>query len=162
MKSNGELKDTKCSAEWTCDKHDPARHRPPDHLTLARVGLFRPLLENALPQPTLDLPHVAAAVNGLRIAGQLDYLARGLLTAALYHFVRGDSASAHTALDQAQEIAERGPMPLSPQPTSTSTRAPPFFRDSGELAKAAKLIRDLGYGRRMDELADAEAALGTE
>jgi len=33
-----------------------------------------------------------------------------------------------------------------------------LFRDRGELAKAAKLIRDLGYGRRTDELADAEAA----
>ena len=30
-----------------------------------------------------------------------------------------------------------------------------------ELAQAAQLIRDLGYGRRYEELADAEAALGT-
>ena len=35
-------------------------------------------------------------------------------------------------------------------------------RDRDHLAKAAKLIRELGYGRRYDELADAEAALGTE
>jgi hypothetical protein len=33
-----------------------------------------------------------------------------------------------------------------------------MFRDKGELAKAAKLIRDLGDGRRTDELADAEEA----
>jgi hypothetical protein len=31
-------------------------------------------------------------------------------------------------------------------------------RDRAELTKAAKLIRDLGYGRRYDELADAEEA----
>ena len=37
-----------------------------------------------------------------------------------------------------------------------------MFRDRDELAKAAKLIRELGYGRRYEELADAEAALGTE
>jgi hypothetical protein len=30
-----------------------------------------------------------------------------------------------------------------------------------ELAQAATLIRTLGYGRRYEELADAEAALGT-
>ncbi len=41
-----------------------------DHLTLARVGLIRAILTNPLPQPTLDLPHVAAAVNGLRAAGR--------------------------------------------------------------------------------------------
>ena len=34
-----------------------------------------------------------------------------------------------------------------------------FVRDKAELAKAGKLIRELGYGRRYDELADAEAAL---
>ena len=37
-----------------------------------------------------------------------------------------------------------------------------LFRDKAELAKAARLIRDLGYGRRYDELADAEAALQRE
>ncbi len=34
-----------------------------------------------------------------------------------------------------------------------------LFLDRAELAVAASLIRDLGYGRRFDELADAEAAL---
>jgi hypothetical protein len=33
-----------------------------------------------------------------------------------------------------------------------------LFRDRDELAKAGQLIRDLGYGRRYDELADAEEA----
>jgi hypothetical protein len=35
-----------------------------------------------------------------------------------------------------------------------------LFRDKAELAQAAHLIRELGYGRLADELADAEAALG--
>ena len=34
-----------------------------------------------------------------------------------------------------------------------------MFHDRDELAKAAKRIRDLGYGRRYDELLDAEQAL---
>ena len=123
-----------------------------DHLTLARVGLVRAIL----PQPTLDLPHVAAAVNGLRNAVDMTYLPKGLLTAALYHFVRGDAAAARTALDQAQEIAERGPMPL--YLADIHLHRARLFRDRAELAKARDLIEKHGYGRRDEELADAEAA----
>lgn len=130
-----------------------------DHLTLARVGLIRAILTNPLPQPTLDLPHVATAVNGLRAAGHVQYLSDGLLTASLYHFVRGEHALALKHLAEAQQIAERGPMPLFLADTRL-TRAR-LFRDRDELAKAAKLIRTHGYGRRYQELADAEAALAT-
>ena len=130
------------------------------HLMLARVGLTQAMLKHPLPQRALDLPHIAAAVNGLRNAGQMDELPRGLLTAALYHFVRGDAATARTALAEAQEIAERGPMPL--YLADVHLHRARLFRDRDELTQAAGLIRDLGYGRRYDELADAEAALGTE
>ncbi len=126
-----------------------------DHLTLARVGLIRAMLTGPLPQLALDLPHVVAAVNGLRNAGQMDELPKGLLTAALYHFVRGDTASSRAQLDQVQDIAERGPMPL--YLADVHLHRARLFRDKAELAKAAKLIRELGYGRRYDELADAEA-----
>ncbi|MFN0055004.1 MAG: hypothetical protein ACKV0T_22765, partial [Planctomycetales bacterium] len=128
-----------------------------DHLTLARVGLLRTILAHPLPQPTLDLPHVAAAVNGLRDAGTQHELPKGLLTAALYHFVRGDTASARTALDQAQQIAERGPMPL--HLADVHLHRARLFRDKAELAKARELIEKHGYGRRLEELADAEAVL---
>ena len=127
-----------------------------DHLTLARVELIRVILSDPPPQPTLDLPHVAAAVNGLRDAGTMNRLPNGLLTAALYHFVRGDAASARTALDQAQEIAERGPMPL--YLADIHLHRARFFRDQAELAKARDLIEKHGYGRRKEELEDAEAA----
>ena len=130
------------------------------HLTLARVRLIRALLTHPLPQPAPDLTHVADAVNGLRKAGQLDFVPKGLLTAALYHFVRGDAASARAALAEAQAIAERGPMPL--HLADVHLHRARLFRDKAELAKAARLIRALGYGRRYDELADAEAALETE
>lgn len=142
--------------KWMVDNRMPLLDIALDHLTLARVGLLRALLAHPLPQPTLDLPHVAAAVNGLRNAGQLDELPKGLLTAALYHFVRGDAAAARAALAEAQQIAERGPMPL--YLADVHLHRARLFRDKAELAKAAKLIRDLGYGRRDDELADAEAA----
>lgn len=131
-----------------------------DHLTLARVGLIRAILIHPLPHASLDLPDVKAAVNGLRNAGTMDHLPKALLTAALYHFVRGDDPAARAHLDEAQQIAERGPMPL--YLADVNLHRARMFRDREELAKAAKLIRELGYGRRYDELADAEAALGTE
>ncbi len=129
-----------------------------DHLTLAHIGLIRAILANPLPQPTLDLPHVAATVSGLRAAGSMNHLPRSLLTASLYHFVRGEHALTLKHLAEAQQIAERGPMPLFLADIHL-TRAR-LFRDRDELAKAAKLIRTHGYGRRYDELADAEAAIG--
>lgn len=58
------------------------------HLTLARVGLIRAILLNPFPQPTFTLPSVADALNGLRAAGHVQELPRGLLTAALDPFVR--------------------------------------------------------------------------
>ncbi len=131
-----------------------------DQLTLARVRLIRAILANPLPQPTLDLPHVAAAVNGLRAAAQIHELPRGLLTAALYHFVCGEHDLALKHLAEAQEIAERGPMPLFL--ADIHLHRARMFRDRDELSKAAHLIRSLGYGRHYDELADAEAALGKE
>lgn len=127
-----------------------------DHLIIARVGLIRAILEHPLPQPTLDLPHVEEAVHGLRAAGQVDKLPRGLLTAALYHHVRGEPALAEKHLAEAQQLAERGPMPLFL--ADVHLHRARMFRDKDELVKAAKLIRELGYGRRFEELADAEAA----
>ncbi len=129
-----------------------------DQLTLSRVGLVRAILTRELPQPTLDLPHIAAAVNGLRNAGTTHHLPKGLLTAALYQFVRDEAASAREALDQAQEIAERGPMPL--YLADIHLHRARLFRDRAELAKARELIEKHGYGRRTEELEDAEAAAG--
>ena len=68
MKSNGERT---TMLAWAKPEVDGFLDIALDHLTLARVGLFRAILTHPLPQPTLDLPHVAAAVNGLRNAGQL-------------------------------------------------------------------------------------------
>jgi tetratricopeptide (TPR) repeat protein len=127
-----------------------------DHLTLARAGLIRAILSHPLPQKALDLPHMAAALNGLRDSGDVDVLPNALLTAALYHFVRGDASSAHKELDQAQEIAERGPMPL--YLADIHLHRARLFRDQAELAKARDLIEKHGYGRRKEELEDAEAA----
>lgn len=135
---------------------DPLLDIALDHLTLARVELTRVILSCPLPQPTLDLSHVAAALNGLRNAGTTHHIPKGLLTAALYHFVRGGAASARSALDEAQQIAERGPMPL--YLADIHLLRARLFRDKSELAKARALIETHGYWRRKEELEDAEAA----
>ena len=59
-------------------------------------------------------------------------------------------------LTVAQQIAERGPMPIFL--ADIHLHRARMFHDKAALAQAAQLIRDLGYGRRTEELTDAEAA----
>jgi tetratricopeptide (TPR) repeat protein len=160
---------------WMIDRKSNLLSIALDHLTLARVNLIRAILSSPLPQATLELQNVAAAVNDFRAAGSMNHLPRGLLTAALYHFVRGEHALAEKHLAEAQQIAQRGPMPLFQADVHLArarfrgrlkSEEMSFKREvvnwnvdpQSELANAAKLIRDIGYGRRYDELADAEAA----
>jgi hypothetical protein len=77
------------------------------------------------------------------------------------------------ALAESQQIAERGPMPLfladvhlhrarlvgSVKDEGRRKNNYPGIDPKAELAKARTLIENHGYGRRREELADAEAAL---
>jgi hypothetical protein len=115
-------------------------------------------------------------VAGLRRSGDQDLLPRGLLTRAWLRFLIGErtgTGSAQEDLDEAWEIAERGPMRLhmadihlyrarlfhgmKPYPWGTdaegSARGP-----KDDLAAARKLIEQCGYWRRKEELEDAEEA----
>lgn len=129
-----------------------------DHLTLARVALYRSRLEQK-PLPDLNDPesHIARAVTGLRKAGQQHHLQRGLLTLAWYRRDHGDEAGARAALDEAQAIALRGPMPL--HLADIHLYRARLFADRAELDKARTLIEKHGYNRRLPELHDAVAAL---
>jgi hypothetical protein len=98
-------------------------------------------LANPLLQPTLDLPHVPAAVNGLRSAGDVSYLTRSLLTATLHHFTRGQHDLARKHPSEARQIAQRGPMPLF-LANIHLTRAR-MYRGRDSLAQAAHLIHTL-------------------
>jgi hypothetical protein len=118
-----------------------------DHLTLARAALYKG-------EPARD--HITVAVDGLRASGDMSHLPRGLLTRAWQRCLSGDEAGARVDLDEAWEIAERGPMPLF-QADIQLTRAR-LFRDRTALAEARRLIEKHGYHRRDEELADAEAA----
>jgi len=126
-------------------------------------------------------------VDGLRRAGQLDDLPRGLLTRAWCAFAQATNhrllnqqkqvvdceTSAQRDLDEAWDIAERGPMPLfladihlyrarlfhavTPYPWATDSDGHPRGPHD-DLAEARRLIEKHGYWRRKEELEDAEAA----
>ncbi len=138
-----------------------------NHLTLGRAALYAAILERSSLDPCrAPLQH---AVDGLRRAGTQDHLPRGLLTRAWLRFLEGHRTgpeSAQSDLDEAWEIAERGPMKLFLADIHLH-RARLFFREpeypwgspAADLAAARELIEKCGYGRRKEELADAEAAV---
>jgi hypothetical protein len=141
-----------------------------DHLTLARVALYRAALATQPPAANAN-PHLAPALNGLRKAGDVTYLAIILLTAAHWHALIGDPTTTRRHLDEAQQIAERGPMPLhladvhlhrarlvGMLPPDQRAQHWPGIDPKAELASARALIEKHGYGRRREELADAEQA----
>ena len=102
-----------------------------DHLTLGRAVLYWALLSQSdisVPESRVTV-HLTAAVDGLRQAGTMDQLPRGLLTRAWQRQVMGDASGAAADLDEVWEIAERGSMPLY-QADILLTRARLFFRDN--------------------------------
>ena len=141
-----------------------------DHLTLGRATLYAFVLDPSAGQDRESAgEHLRAAVSGLRGAGQQQYLPPGLLSRAWLRAITGSRIgpeSAQADLDEAKEIAERGPMPLFMADIHLY-RARLFFRDAQypwesprkDLAQARRLIEKHGYGRRMPELVDAENAI---
>ncbi|MCL4207584.1 MAG: hypothetical protein KJ000_34295 [Pirellulaceae bacterium] len=138
------------------------------HLTLGRAGLYRAILDVGESlrdsQPVSESPehvtaqrHLDAALTGLRRGGRQDYLPRALLTHAWLRFLLGDADGARAELDEAWEIAERGPMPL--HIADIHLHRARLFRDQDALAAAQRLIAHHAYHRRDEELADAKRAL---
>ena len=156
--------------EWA-ERHEFLLDIALDHLTLARAGWYR---ASVAPSKFQDREaeiqsHLAAAVDGLRASGNMDDLPRGLLTRAWFRYHTGNPSGSRQDLDEAEDIASRGPMPLY-LAEILLTRARLFGRaregahypwDSlrEDLAEARRLIEKHGYHRRDEELADAEEAL---
>ncbi|HET8774776.1 MAG TPA: hypothetical protein VFP80_13320 [Thermoanaerobaculia bacterium] len=131
-----------------------------DNLTLGRVALVRAILGDA-PLDSAQ-PHVEAAVHGLR--PDAERLPLALLTRAWLRAAQDNPAAARADLDEAQQLAERGPMRLHLADVHLH-RARLFFREDRaqareELKKARALIERCGYHRRDEELRDAEDAIG--
>jgi Mrp family chromosome partitioning ATPase len=144
---------------------DFALHR----LTLGRAALYAAILESSSSDFEVPRSELDAAVSGLRRAGTQDLLPRGLLTRAWLRSLTGariGPESAQSDLDEAWEIAERGPMPLFLADIHlyrarlfSRVQSYPWESPQVDLAEARRLIEKHGYGRRKEELEDAEAAL---
>ena len=143
--------------EWAVENRSSLLDFSLNHLTLGRAALYLAILEGSDLAPARA--EIEQAVGGLRSAGDLPRLPWGLLTRAWLRFAEGDPATARADLDEAQEIAERGPMPLFLADVALYRGR--LFGDREALAEARRLIEKHGYGRRLEELADAEAALRT-
>ncbi len=147
----------------------PLLHSALHHLTIGRAALYEAILDSPhsdlrLPRSELDL-----AVLGLRRAGTRDQFPRSLLARAWLRFLTGARTgpeSSQADLDEAWEIAERGPMRLHMADIHLY-RARLFFREkrypwespAADLGAAEKLINECGYHRRDEELADAKHAI---
>jgi tetratricopeptide (TPR) repeat protein len=124
------------------------------HLTLIRARLYRAILEDAEPTPARS--EIELAIDGFRRAGVPDYVLRGLLTRSWLRSLEGDTSGAQADLDEAQEIAERGPMPL--YLADVHLYRARLFHEKDPLSAARALIEKHGYWRRKEELEDAEVA----
>lgn len=149
-----------------------------DHLTLGRAAMHALTLDATLiADPEFDLDNVEAAVANLRRAGDATYLPGGLLTRAWLRFFEDKQTGAEKAqedLDEAWEIAERGPMQLymceihlyrarlfhavKPYPWNKFADGTEGRGPKDDLKDARELIEQCGYWRRKEELEDAEAA----
>ena len=79
-----------------------------DHLTLARAALYQAILGGE--RPSGDEPEGSHGLSAPRRSARL--IPRGLLTRTLFRAATGDFDGAREDLDEAFEIAERGPMRL--------------------------------------------------
>lgn len=146
---------------------------PLDHLTWGRASLYGSLLSAsdllAHPQNSILTKTLDNVIKDLRLAGQKQYLPPGLLTRAWVRLLNGGlvgSQSAAEDLNEAWEIAERGPMRLHMADIHLY-RARLFFREKeypwesaeADLKAARKLIEQCGYWRRKEELEDAERVI---
>jgi len=148
-----------------------------DQLTLGRAFLYWSIIENYSPgtqpnltggrliDPTATQRHLNVAVDAFRRASHIDLLPRGLLSRAWLRFIRGDPDGARADMDEAWEIAERGPMKLHMADIHMyrarlfhAVKPYPWDSPHADLAAARKLIEECGYWRRKEELEDAEAA----
>ncbi len=142
-----------------------------NHFTLGRTAFYRAIIEKS--EIRNSKSEIEEAVSGLRRSAQQDELPRGLLTCAWLRFLEGDANGARADLDEAWQIAERGPMRLfmadihlhrarlfhgvTPYPWDKDEHGKPRG-PKDDLAAARKLIEQCGYWRRKEELEDAEEA----
>ena len=149
-----------------------------DTLTLDRSVLYRTVVDRySAPNREIALRMLQAAlppmhhqftliVDAFRQCRSQEFIPLALLTRGWLRVLNDDTCGAKADLDEAWDIAERGPMRLHMADIHLY-RARLFFREKpypwkspqDDLAAAEKLINDCGYHRRDEELADAKRAI---
>jgi tetratricopeptide (TPR) repeat protein len=142
--------------------------------TIGRVTLLQTLLQTVrsslTPSNSSDLPtakeYVQSALDAVRRSGATHHIPRTLILQSWLHFLVGDKVTALSDINEAWDIAERGPRRLHMADIHLY-RARLFFREKHypwkspqeDLAAAEKLINECGYHRRDEELNDAKRAI---
>jgi tetratricopeptide (TPR) repeat protein len=136
-----------------------------DNLSLGRAHLLQALQEGSQ-EFTQAAEHLNQAVAGLQQAGQQDYIARGLLARSELYRVQGefDFDKAQRDIEEAMTIAKRGEMGLHQADCHLEyARLYLAMRDEDRarehLAIAKKMIKQMGYHRRDNEVEELEAVL---
>lgn len=148
--------------EWAVQQAvllDPAL----DHLSLGRACQLQSM-QKKTGDFSLAVSHLNEAVEGLRKAGQHDYIARGLLARAELYRVTKEFDKALKDLTEAMTIATRGGMRLREADCHLeqarlhlATGNVDEARKSHEIAK--KMVDEMGYHRRDKEVEELDEQL---
>lgn len=139
-----------------------------DKLSLGLASFLQGMAEgidrSKPPAFTQAIDYLNGAVDGLRQAGQQDDLPRGLLARAACYRAQNEFAPAWADLEEAREIAERGEMKLHLADYHLEAGrlqgARGKWQEAKEhLEKAAKMIEEMGYGRRKPEVEELQKQL---
>lgn len=127
------------------------------HLSMGRLHL----VQRDYPE---SKPFLRRAVELLRLAGQSDYLPRGLVANAEFHLGTADFERSHKVLDDSLTLCLRAGLRLFEADTwlglGRLNLRTGELRQAGEsLGRARAIIEQTGYGRRREELAELEAQL---
>jgi tetratricopeptide (TPR) repeat protein len=134
-----------------------------DHLSLGRAHLLG-VQRGTGGDLALATSHLQHAVEGLRKAGELEFIPLGLLARAALHLHTGDLAAAHRDLTEALDLSTRCEFRLHECDahlglTRLALAEGDPARAQTHLEKARTLIQQTGYHRRDGELADLESKL---
>ena len=135
-----------------------------DTLSLGRASLLKALEEQA-GDFSMAADYLNKAVEGLRDAGTMDHLPKGLLARAELYRVQKEYQKAHDDLDEAREIAERGGMRLylaDYHLEAARLCLAEGDRDSARWHRdtVKEMIEEMGYHRRDREVDELERLLG--
>jgi len=134
-----------------------------DNLSLGRAWLLE-VQQTGTPNTTQTAEFLQSAVDGLRSAGQMDYLPRGLLARAELHRFNRDFERAERDLAEVRRIAMRSGMGLHLADYHLESARLRLAQDNKDkarehLATAKEMIERMGYHRRDKEVSELEQQL---